>query len=89
MLGFEISQIRSVDVMTSLCPLEWCKMQNTQFSTISKLARAIPASSPPSESRSVFKSQVDPGATAMEPVLPQRLEASIMLKHNAWMLRRK
>ena len=25
----------------------------------------------------------------MDPVLPQRLEASIMLKHNAWMLRKK
>ena len=48
-----LSEIRSVDVMASLDPLEWCKMHNTQFPTIAKLARkylAIPASSAPSKS---------------------------------------
>ena len=48
-----LSEIRSVDVMSSLDPLEWCKMHNTQFTTIAKLARkylAIPAPSAPSES---------------------------------------
>ena len=68
-----LSEIRSVDVMASLDPLEWWKMHNTQFPTIAKLARkylAIPASSAPSERESVFKSQVDPGATAMEPTSP-------------------
>ena len=47
-----LSEIRSVDVMASLDPLEWWKMHNTQLPTIAKLARkylAIPASSAPSE----------------------------------------
>ena len=71
MLGFEISEIRSVDVMTSLGPLEWCKMPYFKAcSGYSSVIRYI--------RESVFKSQVDPGATAMEPVLPQRLKAQCM-----------
>ena len=35
----QLSEIRSVDVMASLDPLEWWKMHYTQFPTIAKLAR--------------------------------------------------
>ena len=88
-----LSEIRSVDVMASLDRLEWCKMHNTQFPTIAKLARmylAIPVSSAPSEggvfSRAILIQERQRWSLH---VLPQRLEASIMLKHNAWMLRKK
>ena len=65
-----LPEIRSVDVMASLDPLEWWKMHNTQFPTIAKLARKYLHGysciiRPFRES--VFKSQVDPGESAMEP----------------------
>eukprot|EP00731_Ephydatia_muelleri_P026559 Em0018g659a len=85
-----LSEIRSVDVMASLDPLEWWKMHNTQFPTIAKLARkylAIPASSAPSERVSSRAKLIQ--ERQRWSLLPQWLEASIMLKHNAWMLRKK
>ena len=61
---------RSVHVMASLDCLEWCKMHNTQFPTIAKLARmylhGYSSNIRSIRERSVFKSHFDPGATAME-----------------------
>ena len=82
--------LRLSDVMASLDPLEWWKIHCTQFPTIGKLARkylAIPASSAPSER--VFSRAKLIQDRQRWSLLPQRLEASIMLKHNAWMLRKK
>ena len=80
MLGFELSEIRSVDVMASLDPLEWCKMHNTQFPTIEKLARkylAIPVSSAPSESEVFSRAKLIQERQRWSlHVLPQQLEAS-------------
>ena len=87
MLGFDSW---TVDAMASLDPLEWWKMHNTQFSIIAKLARmylAIPASSTPSER--VFSRAKLIQERQQWSLLPQRLEASVLLKHNAWMLRKK
>ena len=72
--------IRSVDVMASLDPLEWWKMHRKACSRVSGYSCII---RPFRES--VFKNQVDPGASAMEPI-SHWLEALFLLKHNAWML---
>ena len=79
----QLLENRSVDVMASLDRLEWCKMHNTQFPTIAKLALmylVIPASSAPSES-GVFSRAIliHERQRWNLHVLPQRLEALIML----------
>ena len=83
-----LHEIRAVDSTTHLDPMEWWKMHNSQFPTIAILARkylAIPASSAPSER--VFSRAKLIQERQRWNLLPQRLEASIMLKNNAWLLR--
>ena len=78
---------RAVESTTHLDPMEWWKMHNSQFPTIAILARkylATPASSAPSER--VFSRAKLIQELQRWNLLPQRLEASIMLKHNAWLL---
>ena len=68
-------------------PLAWWKMQDGQFPTIAKLARkylAIPASSAPSE-RVFLRAKLIQQRQRWN-LLPQRLEACVMIKHNAWLI---
>ena len=86
-LWLRLHEIRAVDSTTHLDPMERWKMHNSQFPTIAILARkylAIPASSAPSEH--VFSRAKLIQERQRWNLLPQRLESSIMLKHNAWLL---
>ena len=83
-----LHEISTVDSTTHLDPMERWKMHNSQFPTIAILARkylAIPASSAPSER--VFSRAKLIQERQRWNLLPQWLEASIMIKHNAWLLR--
>ena len=77
-----------MDANSSIDPLAWWKMHDGQFPPIAKLARkylAIPASSAPSER--VFSRAKLIQQRQRWNFLPQRLEAYVMLKHNAWLFR--
>ena len=68
-------------------PLAWWKMHDGQFPPIAKLARkylAIPTSSAPSE-RVFLQAKLIQQRQRWN-LLPQRLEACVMLKHNAWLI---
>ena len=77
----------SVNATSPIDPLAWWKLHDSRFPRISKLARkylAIPASSAPSE-RVFCRAKLIQQRQRWK-LLPQRLEACIILKHNAWVL---
>ena len=80
-----LPEIRSLNVMASLDPLEWWKMHtgNTQFTTINCKAcskvSGYSASSAPSE-RVLSRAKLIQEHQQWS-LLPQRLEASVLLKH--------
>ena len=75
--------MRSVDVVASLDRLEWCKMHNTQFPTIAKACSNVPGYSSVISASGVFSRAISIQKRQRWSlhVIPQRLEASIMLKH--------
>ena len=82
-----VPEARVIDANSSIDPLAWWKMHDGQFPTIAKLARkylAIPASSAPSER--VFSQAKLIQQRQRWNLLPQCLEACVMLKHNAWLI---
>ena len=82
-----VPEARVIDANSPIDPLAWWKMHDGQFPTIAKLARkylAIPASSAPSER--VFSRAKLIQQRQRWNLLPQRLEACVMLKHNAWLI---
>ena len=83
-----VPEARIIDANSPIDPLAWWKMHDGQFPKIAKLARkylAIPASSAPSER--VFSRAKLIQQRQRWNLLPQRLEACVMLKHNAWLIR--
>ena len=83
-----VPETRQVNATSPIDPLAWWKLHDSRFPRISKLAikyrLAIPASSAPSER--VFSRAKLIQQRQRWNLLPQRLEACIMLKHNAWVL---
>ncbi|KAL5486620.1 hypothetical protein EMCRGX_G019124 [Ephydatia muelleri] len=82
-----VPETRQVNATSPIDPLAWWKLHDSRFPRISKLARkylAIPASSAPSE-RVFSRAKLIQQRQSWN-LLPQRLEASIMFKHNAWIL---
>ena len=76
-----VPEARIIDANSPIDPLAWWKMHDGQFPTIVKLARkylAIPASSAPSER--VFSRAKLIQQRQRWNLLPQRLEACVMLK---------
>ena len=82
---FSVPETRQVNATSPIDPLAWWKLHGSRFPRISKLAikyrLAIPASSAPSER--VFSRAKLIQQRQRWNLLPQRLEACIMLKHNA------
>ena len=82
-----VPEARIIDANSPIDPLAWWKMHDGHFPTIAKLARkylAIPASSAPSER--VFSRAKLIQQRQRWNLLTQRLEACVMLKHNAWLI---
>ena len=82
-----VPEARLIDANSPTDPLAWWKMHNGQFPTIAKLAQkylAIPASSAPSEQ--VFLRAKLIQQCQRWNLLPQCLEACVMIKHNAWLI---
>ena len=83
----QLAVTSGMNTTSPMDPLAWWKLHDSRFPRISKLARkylAIPASSAPSER--VFSRAKLIQQRQRWNLLPQRLEACIMLKHNAWVL---
>eukprot|EP00731_Ephydatia_muelleri_P024124 Em0016g395a len=82
-----IPEVRQVNATSPIDPLACWKLHDSWFPRASKLARkylAIPASSAPSEL--VFSRAKLIQQRQRWNLLPQRLEACVMVKHNAWVL---
>ena len=82
-----VPEARIIDANSPIDLLAWWKMHHGQIPTIAKLARkylAIPASSAPSE-RGFSRAKLIQQRQRWN-LLPQRLEACVMLKHNAWLI---
>ena len=79
-----VPEARIIDANSPIDPLAWWKMHDGQFPTFARKYLAISASSAPSER--VFSQAKLIQKRQRWNLLPQRLEACVMLKHNAWLI---